>query len=310
MQVGFIGLGNMGASMARNVHAAGYAVMVHDRRPDTATAALAEGCTWAASIADIARACDVVLTSLPGPKEIDAVATGDGGLLANMRPGSTWLDLSTSSPELMRRLATVFAKSQIQVLDAPVSGGPSGAKTRKLAIWVGGDKAAFDRHKPVLEAAGDQVLYIGPIGAGTVAKLVHNCAGFALQTVLAEVFTLGVKAGVDPLSLWLAVRQGAQGRQRTFDRLADQFLPKTFEPAAFALSLAHKDVTLAMDLARDLGVPMRLSTLALADMTEALNRGWGHLDSRVPMLLQEERANVDIQVPAADLQAALKPAGA
>src|SRR5436309_14104891 len=121
-----------------------------------------------------------------------------------------------------------------------------------------------------------------------------------MQTALAEVFTMGVKAGVDPLVLWKAVRQGAGGRRRTFDGLVDQFLPGTFDPPAFTLKLAHKDVSLATALAREVGVPMRLANLALEEMTEALNRGWAQRDSRVGMLLQVERSK--ITPPAVDLQ--------
>ena len=126
------------------------------------------------------------------------------------------------------------------------------------------------------------------------------------HAALAEVFTLGVKAGVDPLVLWKAVPQGAGGRQRTFDRLVDQFLPGSFDPPSFTLTLAHKDVSLATALGREVGVPMRLATLVLEEMTEALNRGWGHRDSRVAMLLQEERAGVHIAVPPEKIREALE----
>ncbi len=146
----------------------------------------------------------------------------------------------------------------------------------------------------MLDAIGDQARYIGAIGAGSVAKLVHNCASYAIQTALAEVFTMGVKGGVEPLALWEAVRGGAQGRSRTFDRLIDQFLVNKYEPAAFALKLAHKDMTLATQLGRELGVPMRVANMAMAEMTEALNRGWEAKDSRSPMMLQIERAGVKI----------------
>ena len=167
----------------------------------------------------------------------------------------------------------------------------------------------FDKFKPVLDSIGDQILYIGPIGAGTVAKLVHNCAGYAIQTALAEVFTMGVKAGVEPLALWAAVRQCSLGRQRTFDRLGKQFLRGEFDPPDFALKLAHKDVMLATELGREIGVPMRVAELTRADMLEALNRGWEARDSRVPMLLQEERAGVSIKVPPADIEAVIKRDG-
>ena len=163
-------------------------------------------------------------------------------------------------------------------------------------MWVGGDEATFERFRPVLECFSDQPAYVGPIGAGSVAKLVHNCAGYVLQTALAEVFTMGVKAGVEPADLWRVVRHGATGRRRTFDGLGDQFLRGRFDPAWFALRLAHKDVTLATALGREVGVPMRLANLTLEEMTEALNRGWGERDSRVTMLLQEERAGVEISV--------------
>jgi 3-hydroxyisobutyrate dehydrogenase len=161
----------------------------------------------------------------------------------------------------------------------------------------------------VLDAIGDQPMYVGPIGAGSVAKLVHNCAGYAIQTALAEVFTLGVKGGVEPLALWQAVRQGALGRRRTFDRLVDQFLPNSYEPPQFTLRLAHKDMTLATELGRELAVPMRLANLALAEMTEAMNRGWSERDSRVSMVIQNERAGVEIAVPKDKLREVLEREG-
>jgi 3-hydroxyisobutyrate dehydrogenase-like beta-hydroxyacid dehydrogenase len=305
MKIGFIGLGLMGSSMALNARAGGHELTVHDLRRDAAAPHLAAGAKWADSPRLAAEGADVVFTSLPGPREVESVALADAGLLAGMRPGTAWFDLSTNSPSLIRRLHEKFSARGIHLLDAPVSGGPVGAKTRKLALWVGGDRAVFDRCKPVLDAIGDQAMYIGPIGAGSVAKLVHNCAGYAIQAALAEVFTLGVKGGVEPLALWQAVRQGALGRRRTFDRLADQFLPGSYEPPQFALRLAHKDMTLATELGRELGVPMRVANLALAEMTEAMNRGWAERDSRVSMLLQNERSAVEIAVPKEKIREAL-----
>jgi 3-hydroxyisobutyrate dehydrogenase-like beta-hydroxyacid dehydrogenase len=305
MKVGFIGLGTMGDSMASNIREAGYELVVHDIRRDAATPHLAAGAAWADTPRKVAEAADVVFTSLPGPAEVETVALGDNGLLAGMSAGKAYFDLSTNSPGLVRRLHTVFAARGIHLLDAPVSGGPRGARTRKLAIWVGGDEAVFLGHKPVLDAMGDQVIRVGPIGAGSIAKLVHNCAGYAVQCVLAEVFTLGVKAGVEPLALWQAVRQGANGRQRLFDRLADQFLRGQYDPPSFALRLAHKDVSVATALGREHHVPMRMANLALEELTEALNRGWGDRDSRVAMLLQEERAGVQVRIDEARLREAL-----
>jgi 3-hydroxyisobutyrate dehydrogenase-like beta-hydroxyacid dehydrogenase len=196
--------------------------------------------------------------------------------------------------------------SKIRFLDAPVSGGPTGAQSGKLAIWVGGEQKVFERHLSLLKAIGDQPLYIGAIGAGTVAKLAHNCASFTIQAALAEIFTLGVKGGVEPLALFRALRQGASGRKRTFDRLADFYLPGRYEPASFALKLAHKDVTLALELAREIGVPMPIGEIALAELSEAMRRGWGERDCRASMTLQEERAGVAARVSPERLQDALK----
>jgi 3-hydroxyisobutyrate dehydrogenase-like beta-hydroxyacid dehydrogenase len=296
MQVGFIGLGTMGASMAANLQKAGHRLVVHDIRREAAAPHLAAGAVWADGPARAAAEAEIVFSSLPGPPEVEAVTLGADGLLAAMRPGTTYFDLSTNSPTLVRRLHARFAERRVHMLDAPVSGGPRGAKTGRLAIWVGGDKSVFDQHKKVLDAIGDQARYVGAIGAGSVAKLVHNCAGYAIQAALAEVFTLGVKAGIDPASLFEAVRQGAAGRRRTFDALIDQFLPGVYDPPAFALKLAHKDVGLATQLGRELSVPMRVANLALEEMTEAMNRGWAQRDSRVAMLLQQERAGVEIKV--------------
>lgn len=297
MRVGFVGLGIMGASLAANVQKAGHSLTVHDVRRDAAAKHIANGAIWADSPKAVAAASDVVLTSLPGPPEVEAVALGENGLLAGIKAGASYFDLSTNSRSTVRKINAAFAEKGAHMFDAPVSGGPKGAFTGKLAIWVGGDKAIFERDRAALDAMGDQVRYVGTIGQATVAKLVHNCAGYALTVALGEVFTMGIKAGVDPADLFEAVRQGALGRRRTFDGLLDQFLPGTYDPPAFQLRHAHKDVSLATQLAREVGVPMRLSNLTLEEMTEALGRGWGHLDSRSILKLQQERAGVDVKVP-------------
>ncbi|MBT3535855.1 MAG: NAD(P)-dependent oxidoreductase [Rhodospirillaceae bacterium] len=305
-RIGFIGLGTMGASFATNIIKAGFDVTVHDIHRQVAEPHLNAGAKWADTPRELAAVSDVVLTSLPGPPEVEAVALDAAdGLVAGMAPGSVLFDLSTNSPTMVRRIHAAMAEKGLHCLDAPVSGGPKGAASGKLAIWVGVDRAVFDANRAALDALGDQVRYIGPIGAGAVAKLVHNAAGYAIQTALAEVFSVGVKAGVEPLALFEAVRQGARGRQRTFDSLSDHYLINQYDPADFALKLAHKDVSLAAELGREFGVPMRLINATVAEMTEALGRGWEGRDSRVSMLLQQERAGVDFAVDPADVQAVL-----
>jgi len=306
MKVGFIGLGTMGGSMAFNTIQGGHELVVHDIRRESATRHLEAGATWADSPREVAEASDIVFTSLPGPTEVEAVFLGDDGILQGMSSGKVYFDLSTSTPNLIRRLHDIASGQGVQVLDAPVSGGPRGAESRNLAIWVGGDKAVFDRCKSALDAIGDKAYYVGPIGCGAVAKLVHNCAGYVIQAGLAEVFTMGVKAGVEPLALWQAVRRGAQGRRGTFEGLAEHLLPGKFDPPDFALRLARKDVDRAVSVGREYDVPMRLANLVLQEMTEAMNRGWGDRDSRVAMLLQEERAGVEVRVDEEVLKAALE----
>jgi 3-hydroxyisobutyrate dehydrogenase len=285
MKIGFIGLGAMGGPMAANLERAGHAVQSFDL--------IGKGNRKSAR--EAADGAEVVFTSLPGPAEVDGIAKEVSA--------PVWFDLSTNSPKRIRALQEKFRG---QLLDAPVSGGPKGAQSGKLAIWVGGDRATYDKYLPVLKAIGDQPFYVGAIGAGTVAKLAHNAASFTVQASLAEIFTLGVKAGVEPLALFQALRQGATGRKRTFDRLPEHFLNGKYDPADFTVRLAHKDVTLAMELAAEVGVPMRVGKIALDELSEAMKRGWGERDCRVAMTLQEERAGVSVKVPDAALKDALK----
>lgn len=302
MKVGFIGLGTMGSSMALNVLKGGHELVVHDINHEAVGLHLEAGAAWADTPQQVMDISEVVFTSLPGPPEVQAVALGENGLLHGVRPGKVYFDLSTNSPTLLRHIHDVFAKMGAHVLDAPVSGGPRGARSGRLAIWVGGDRAMYEQYKPVLDAIGDKPYYVGPIGAGAIAKLVHNCTGYILQTALAETFSMGIKAGVDPLVLWQAVRHGALGRRQTFDSLTEHFLPGHFDPPDFALRLARKDVSLAVEVGREFDVPMRLANLTYAELTEALNRGWGQRDSRVAMLLQEERAGIEVRVPPENIQ--------
>ena len=303
--VGFIGLGTMGGRMAANIQKGGFKLVVHDLHRQSASHHLQAGAEWAESPKALAARCDVIFTSLPEPADVEGVALGENGLIAGMKKGAAFFDLSTNSPTVVKKLEAAFAEKGAHMLDAPVSGGPAGAASRKLAIWVGGDKGAFDRFKPVLDAMGDKAAYIGPIGAATIAKLVHNMTSYAVTCAVAETFALGIKAGVEPLALWNAVRQGAAGRRQTFDVVIDQFLPNNYDPPAFALKLAHKDVSLANALGRELGLPMRICNLTLAEMTEAMNRGWEGRDSRSVMLLMAERAGIKVEVAPEKIKAAL-----
>lgn len=302
MKVGFIGLGTMGIGMALNLRKAGYDLIVHDLRKESAQPLIAAGAVWAETVADLGHSADVVFTSLPGPKEMEAVGTGEGGLLESMQPGSTWFDLTTNSPTVVQNVSERFQQKGIALLDAPVSGGPSGTRSGKLAIYVGGDREVFETHKKVLDSIGDRVIYVGQVGAGNTAKIVHNLISLVSRMAIAEGMSLGIKAGLDPIELWNAVRQGAIGRARTLDLVAAQYLQSSYDPPSFALRLAYKDFNLALDLARQYDVPMKQAQVAYADYTAALERGWSELDSRSPMQLQNERAGVTVKASAEDVE--------
>jgi 3-hydroxyisobutyrate dehydrogenase len=299
--VGLIGLGNMGSGMAGNLLKAGFPLVVHDVRPAAVHEIVTRGARGASSLDELARLADVVLTSLPGPPEVEAVATGPGGLLESMRAGSVWVDTSTSRPTLIRRLEPRFRDKGLHVLDAPVSGGKTGAATRNLAVMVGGDRGIYERVKPILDAIGDKVFYAGGIGAGSVCKLAHNMVGHSVRQAIAEALTLGVKAGVEAEAVWECIRRGALGRMHYLH----EGIPKTvfrgeYDPAMFALALARKDIGLATELAREFNVPMPMTNLAEQIAIEAMNRGWGALDNNVVFRLQEEAAGVEVRAPGVD----------
>jgi 3-hydroxyisobutyrate dehydrogenase len=295
MRVGFIGLGTMGARMATNLMKGGHALVVTDMQRAAAAGLEQAGAQWAATPAEVAGLVDVVFLSLPGPPQVQSVLLDAQGVLAGMKAGGTVVDFSTNSPGKIRELHARLAESGIDFLDAPISGGPKGAETRKLAVWVGGKREKFDALRSVFDAVGDDIQYLGDVGNASVAKLVHNCIGYTFNVAMAEMFTTGVKAGVPPEMLFKAIRSGGIGRRRSFDQLPAHFLAETYDPPNFSLQLAHKDVTLAAELGREMGVPMRMVQLALEEMTEAKARGWAGRDSRVAMLLQQERAGVSVK---------------
>ncbi|WP_255732815.1 NAD(P)-dependent oxidoreductase [Sinomonas terrae] len=301
MKVGYIGLGHMGRGMAMNLVRAGNDVVVFDLSAEAMAPVVAAGATAASSVADLTKSVDVVFTSLPGPPQVEAVVLGKDGILANIEAGKVLFELSTSSRELALRIHDAFAEKGATMLDAPVSGGPAGAESGDMAFWVGGDVDVYERHLPLLKAMGDKPRHCGPIGSGTTVKLVNNVIGQMFLTVMAEAFSVGVKAGVDPLELWDALRLGVIGKGSALNMLTNQFLPGRFDPPAFALDLAFKDVTLATQLGRELGVPMRMANLTHAEMTEAVARGLGAKDCRIYLQLQLERAGVTIAVDPEEL---------
>ncbi|MCI0142605.1 NAD(P)-dependent oxidoreductase [Arthrobacter bambusae] len=308
MKIGFIGLGRMGGGMAANIVQSGQDVTVFDVFEPAMLPFADQGVAVAGSIGELAAGSDVIFTSLPGPVQVEDAVRGVGGILENAREGTVFFDLSSNSRETVTRLHKQLAGRGISMLDAPVSGGPAGAASGNLVLWAGGDKEAFELHESVLQSFASAPRYVGAIGAGTVTKLSHNLLGNMIFASIAEVFTLAVKAGLDPLDLWEALQFGVVGKARPLDHAVKQFLPNQYEPPSMQLKLGHKDVGLAVRMGKELGVPMRLANLVHEEISEAVGRGFGDLDSRSFMKLQVERSGVDIAVDPERLRAAVDQA--
>jgi 3-hydroxyisobutyrate dehydrogenase-like beta-hydroxyacid dehydrogenase len=274
--VGFIGLGAMGGPVAGHIQRAGYPMVVYDVRDETTRSFGERGATVVDSAAALARTSDVIITALPMPEDVEQVACGRDGIIEGIKPGSVYLDISTSPPSLIRRLEPLFRVKGASVLDAPVASGQPGAARGIHEVMVGGQQEIFERVKPILSAFGDQVLYAGPLGSGSICKLVHQMIGCAVSQALAEGLSLGVKAGVEPKILWDCVRRGMVGRMHVLHYQVPQTVFRgTFETDTFPLKLLRKDVGLATDLGRELNVPLALANIAEQSLVEAINRGWG-----------------------------------
>ncbi|HJU16410.1 MAG TPA: NAD(P)-dependent oxidoreductase [Stellaceae bacterium] len=299
MKIGFIGLGNIGAPIAGQLLASGHALVVHDRRREAAEALVAAGALWSDTPAALAAASEVVATCLPGPAEMEEVCLGAQGIAAHMRPGALYIDHTTNAPALVRRVHAILAERGVAMLDAPVSGGKEGAETRDLLVMAGGEPEAFARARPLFAAVAKRVLHTGGIGTASVAKIMHNCASFTLDLVMAECWTAGVKAGIDAATLVEVFNEAALGNMMSLKvRLPATYLRGDFAPR-FSLALAHKDLGLALDLARETDTPVPLAALCEQDMAAAVARGWAERDASAFLLLQEERAKTEVRLPPA-----------
>jgi 3-hydroxyisobutyrate dehydrogenase len=297
MKIGFIGVGNIGAPIAGQLLAAGHMLLVHDQRPTAAGALVAAGARWSETPAALAAECEVVATCLPGPSEMEAVCLGPDGIVEHLRPGALYLDHTTNSPLLVRRVHARLAERGVAMIDAPVSGGMEGARTRDLLVMAGGDPAAFERARPLFDAVAKRVMHTGDIGTGSIAKIMHNCANFALDQIMAECWTVGVKAGIDAAMIVRVFNEAALGHMMDLKvRLPATYLRGDFAPR-FSLALARKDLGLALELARATNTPMRLAALCEQEMVEAIGRGWAERDASIFLTLQEERAKVEVRLP-------------
>jgi 3-hydroxyisobutyrate dehydrogenase len=295
-KVGFIGLGNMGHPMAARLVAAGFPLVLHDVDRAVAGDLLQSGASWADSPRRLAEQVDVICTSLPGPIEADEVFLGDDGIVHGGRAGAVVIDFTTNSPLLVRKIHRELATREMAMLDAPVSGGVEGARRGELTVLVGGDQNALEIAQPILQRLAKTIVPVGPIGNASICKALHNCAVFCANLATMECLTAGVKAGVDAATLVEVFQKSGLGRNLDLQVAMPATLFRGNFAPRFAMKTARKDMGLATELARAVGVPMRVAELCEAEMAEAVRRGWGDRDNTVFLTLQEERAGVEVRI--------------
>jgi len=294
-RVGFVGVGIMGEGMAANLLKAGYAVTVAAHRNRAPVERLiAAGASEAPSIAEVARRSDVVVTCVPNDAAVEQVLLGEGGVAEGAAPGLIVLDASTISPLTSQRLAGILAGKGITMLDTPISGGQSGARAGTLAIMVGGPAEAFERCRPLLEAMGKDITYVGGNGSGLAVKLVNNLIVASTLVAVSEGFTMAAKVGVDPAVLQ-QVLAGATARGYVVqDKVPATILKGNLQPG-FRLELMHKDVGLALDFGKAMQVPMFETALVHQLYTQALGMGKGALDCAAVSELYTEATGVSLK---------------
>ena len=294
MRIGFIGAGNIGGPMCRHViRHSGADVVVFDLNPEAVKRCTDVGGVAAASVAEAVKDADVVLTSLPGPRDVETVALGAEGIEGYARPGTVYFDLTTNSPAVARKVAAQLQARGITMLDAPVSGGVAGAEERTLTVMAGGDAAALEKHRGVLESFGENIIHTGDLGSGCIAKLVNNMIAFCTTAAAAEGLLLGTMAGVDPELLDRVIRNST-GDSRAFRTLAKDTLAGDWSPT-FALDLAYKDLHLALELADDLNVPLSLSPQVHNLMRMARAMGHGGDNATAVMRVYEKTMDTEVR---------------
>jgi 3-hydroxyisobutyrate dehydrogenase-like beta-hydroxyacid dehydrogenase len=282
--------------MALKVLGAGFNLWVFDIRKEAAQPLLSAGANWADSPQAISRLCDVVLTSLPGPHDVEEVVFGKNGLSGGWKKGDIYIDTSTNSPTTMRKIAARAKDFGVEVLDAPVSGGMTGAKEGSLTFMVGGSAVALGKVHTILESMGKDIIHVGDSGCGDIAKLVNNTISISCTTLNAEAFVLGVKSGIDPSKL-LEILKVSTGSNRALDQYPRSVLIGDFGPH-FKLSLACKDIRLALELAKDYNMELPVVANACAQqLFKAEAEGWGDLDHHTVIWLLEKAAGIQVRAP-------------
>jgi len=295
MNIGFIGIGQMGKHMAKHILDAGYNLTVLDLNKAAASHLLEAGAKWCDTPKAMAESCQMVITSLPTPQDVEQVVYGPDGLKSGWKDGDIYVDMSTNSPSVIRRIAEDARTIGVEVLDAPVSGGTKGAEMGTLTIMVGGDSATLERARKLLETMGQKIFPVGDVGCGNIAKLINNMIALTCSSISAEGFVLGVKAGIDPQILWDIINTST-GSNWALQQYTSGVLQGDFTPY-YRLSLGRKDIGLATDMGKEYEVPLPVASMVEQKLVEAMAAGLGdkHVDAVILRLEELTGAKVRIK---------------
>lgn len=291
--IGFIGLGIMGKPMARNLLAAGYRLVVHNRSQEAVDELMTVGATAASTPMETAAASDIIITMLPDSPDIESVILGEHGVLAGCRKGNIIIDMSSIAPLVSQKIAKLAEARGVEMLDAPVSGGEPGAIEGSLAIMVGGKASVFDTCREVLQFMGKSVVRVGDIGAGGFAKLANQIIVALNIAALSEAFVLAQKAGLDPEILHGAIRNGLAG-SNAMDAKIPKIVERDFKPG-FKIKLHHKDLNNVLNTAHDLGLSLPLAEKIQEMLASLITAGKGELDHSAIINFQETLAKTIVE---------------
>jgi 3-hydroxyisobutyrate dehydrogenase-like beta-hydroxyacid dehydrogenase len=298
MIVGFIGLGTMGAPMARNVLAKGHRLVVFDAQPAAVAALTAAGAGTAATPKDVAAASEIVITMLPDAPDVERVALGAGGIVAGIRAGSVYIDMSTIDPATTRKVGDAVAATGASMIDCPVGKTADAAVAGTLTLMAGGPADVIARCRPVLDCMGTDFFHCGDLGAGQTMKLINNLLATAVSEASIEALVAGAKSGL-ALGLMMSVLRTTMAWNNALAiALPKRPLAGDFTPG-FMMKLAHKDCRLALQMVEGLGVRAPVGRAAFASVEEAIDRGLRDHDVGALLKLREEAAGVEVRLPAA-----------